>query len=222
MAPCPHPPRGVQSTQPHVHLAAIDNGLAFPYKHPDMWRSYPYGWLSLPISTLPFTEETRQHFLTLLTNTSWFRETIKELRSLFERDVDFSERMWEKQVAVMRGQIHNLIVCLKKRGYGPAQLCDMPNIVVWEETIEEQGPPSPRNIASSPDSPRQDLSASAPSIPRYSNKRTRKASSLSDAERGHQTDGEIQSTRRSRGSRIKRRVVERFELLKQKPWFTWW
>ena len=23
---------------PEVHIAAIDNGLAFPYKHPDSWR----------------------------------------------------------------------------------------------------------------------------------------------------------------------------------------
>ena len=24
---------------PEIHVAAIDNGLAFPYKHPDEWRA---------------------------------------------------------------------------------------------------------------------------------------------------------------------------------------
>jgi hypothetical protein len=34
-------------------LAAIDNSLSFPWKHPDgLWRSYPYGWLWLPVSLI--------------------------------------------------------------------------------------------------------------------------------------------------------------------------
>nr|CAG8484151.1 12487_t:CDS:2 [Entrophospora candida] len=27
---------------PHIHVAAIDNGLPFPFKHPDQWRFCPY------------------------------------------------------------------------------------------------------------------------------------------------------------------------------------
>lgn len=27
---------------PDIKIAAIDNGLAFPFKHPDSWRAYPY------------------------------------------------------------------------------------------------------------------------------------------------------------------------------------
>lgn len=27
---------------PEIKIAAIDNGLAFPFKHPDSWRAYPY------------------------------------------------------------------------------------------------------------------------------------------------------------------------------------
>lgn len=48
-----------------LELAAIDNGLAFPWKHPDEWRSFPYGWLYLPVNILaqPFSESTRRHFL---------------------------------------------------------------------------------------------------------------------------------------------------------------
>lgn len=26
-----------------IKIAAIDNGLAFPFKHPDEWRTYPFG-----------------------------------------------------------------------------------------------------------------------------------------------------------------------------------
>lgn len=31
---------------PEIKIAAIDNGLAFPFKHPDSWRAYPYHWVS--------------------------------------------------------------------------------------------------------------------------------------------------------------------------------
>jgi hypothetical protein len=34
---------------PHIHIGAIDNSLAFPWKHPDEWRSFP-----LYIQYLPF------------------------------------------------------------------------------------------------------------------------------------------------------------------------
>lgn len=30
---------------PKIEIAAIDNGLAFPFKHPDSWRAYPYHWV---------------------------------------------------------------------------------------------------------------------------------------------------------------------------------
>ena len=33
--------KGLRGT---IDIAAIDNGLAFPYKHPDAWRTYPYSW----------------------------------------------------------------------------------------------------------------------------------------------------------------------------------
>jgi hypothetical protein len=29
------------SNAPHIHIGAIDNSLAFPWKHPDEWRSFP-------------------------------------------------------------------------------------------------------------------------------------------------------------------------------------
>jgi phosphatidylinositol 4-kinase type 2 len=36
------PPPGTPITNaPHIHIGAIDNSLAFPWKHPDEWRSFP-------------------------------------------------------------------------------------------------------------------------------------------------------------------------------------
>ncbi|CAG8731144.1 12928_t:CDS:2, partial [Acaulospora colombiana] len=78
---------------PHIHIAAIDNGLSFPFKHPDKWRSYPYGWSFLPEALIgqPFTANTRKHFLTLLTDPKWWKDTVYELGSFFSIDDDFDE-----------------------------------------------------------------------------------------------------------------------------------
>ena len=43
----PESPEEPQSHTP-IDVAAIDNGLAFPIKHPDSWRAYPYHWAWLP------------------------------------------------------------------------------------------------------------------------------------------------------------------------------
>ena len=39
---------GEDATSTSIDVAAIDNGLAFPIKHPDSWRAYPYHWAWLP------------------------------------------------------------------------------------------------------------------------------------------------------------------------------
>lgn len=36
----PHPSTPTTAA-PHIHIGAIDNSLAFPWKHPDEWRSFP-------------------------------------------------------------------------------------------------------------------------------------------------------------------------------------
>lgn len=51
---------------PEISIAAIDNGLAFPYKHPDSWRAYPYHWAWLPQAKLPFSNHTKDLVLPLL------------------------------------------------------------------------------------------------------------------------------------------------------------
>ena len=81
---------------PHIHIAAIDNSLAFPHEHPKGWRSYTYGWLYLPVSIIgqPFSQKTRDHFLPLLTSKAWWEETTYQLRKLFAVDPDFNRKMF--------------------------------------------------------------------------------------------------------------------------------
>ncbi|XP_047537339.1 phosphatidylinositol 4-kinase type 2-alpha isoform X2 [Vanessa atalanta] len=59
------------SGEPEVRIAAIDNGLAFPFKHPDSWRAYPYHWAWLPQAKRPFSQETKQLVLPLLSDMSF-------------------------------------------------------------------------------------------------------------------------------------------------------
>lgn len=83
--------------QPHVHIAAIDNSLAFPHEHPRGWRSFTYGWLYLPVSLIgrPFSDKTRNHFLPLLTSKVWWEETTFQLRKIFALDPDYNRKMFQ-------------------------------------------------------------------------------------------------------------------------------
>lgn len=121
----------------HIHVAAIDNGLAFPYKHPDQWRSYPYGWMAMPDALVnrPFTEATRKQFLQVLSDPLWWRETVREMRSLFEMDDDFDEKMFQKQMAVLKGQGYNILRTLKDPSAGPVDLVAMQRVVINQEEI---------------------------------------------------------------------------------------
>lgn len=117
----------------NVRLGAIDNSLAFPWKHPDQWRSFPFGWLFLPVSLIgqPFSQKTRDHFIPLLTSTKWWSETQALLRKLFEQDADFKERMFQKQLAVLKGQAFNVVETLKAADQGPLELTRRVRMHVW-------------------------------------------------------------------------------------------
>jgi hypothetical protein len=114
-------------------LAAIDNGLAFPFKHPDSVRSYPYGWALLPLSNIPFSEESKSLILPYLTSQTWWHETYTGLHLLFSIDDDFSESLFTKQLSVIRGQSLNLIEILN-RCESPSSLVKRTLITVVEET----------------------------------------------------------------------------------------
>lgn len=115
----PHTP-----SRPHIHVAAIDNSLAFPHAHPAGWRTFTYGWLDLPAALIgqPFTRATRDKFLPLLTSPTWWEQTTLELRSEFERDDEFKEKMFYKQMAVMKGQAFNLVQSLLDEDEGALSL----------------------------------------------------------------------------------------------------
>lgn len=69
---------------PEISIAAIDNGLAFPFKHPDSWRAYPYHWAWLPQAKVPFSQDTRDRVLPLLSDMNFVQELCDELYVLFK------------------------------------------------------------------------------------------------------------------------------------------
>ena len=119
-------------------LGAIDNSLSWPWKHPDAWRSYPFGWLFLPVSLIgrPFSDATRRHFLPLLTSKDWWNETQVLLRRTFEIDSDFKERMFARQIAVMKGQAWNVVETLKTPDHGPLELTRRNRVCVWDDVVD--------------------------------------------------------------------------------------
>ena len=134
---------------PHIHIGAIDNSLAFPWKHPDEWRSFPLyslsssiliysGWLFLPVSLIgqPFSQRTRDHFIPLLTSKQWWQETTKLLHTLFDKDDDFQERMFARQLAVLKGQAWNVLETLKQPDQGPLELCRRQRVLVNDEEMD--------------------------------------------------------------------------------------
>ncbi|KAI9731154.1 MAG: phosphatidyl inositol kinase [Cirrosporium novae-zelandiae] len=122
---------------PSISLGAIDNSLSWPWKHPDAWRSFPFGWLFLPVSLIgrPFSQKTRDHFLPLLTSTAWWSETQMSLRRIFSQDSDFKESMFARQIAVMKGQAWNVVETLKTPDHGPLELTRRTRVCVWDDLV---------------------------------------------------------------------------------------
>lgn len=73
----------VRPKKAEISIAAIDNGLAFPFKHPDSWRAYPYHWAWLPQAKIPFSKELRDQVLPLLSSAEFVDTLCEELRELF-------------------------------------------------------------------------------------------------------------------------------------------
>ncbi|KAF7548589.1 hypothetical protein G7Z17_g6965 [Cylindrodendrum hubeiense] len=124
--------------EPVMSLGAIDNSLSWPWKHPDAWRSFPFGWLFLPVDLIgrPFSQKTRDHFLPLLTSTAWWSQTTLALKKVFQMDVDFQERMFAKQIAVMKGQAWNVVETLKTPDHGPLELTRRAKVCVWDDLVD--------------------------------------------------------------------------------------
>jgi len=112
-----------------IDVAAIDNGLAFPFKHPDSWRNYPYHWAWLPYAKIPFSKNIRDMVLPKLSDMNFVQDLCDEMYNLFKTDKGFDRHLFEKQMSVMRGQILNLTQALKD-GRSPLQLVQMPVVIV--------------------------------------------------------------------------------------------
>jgi hypothetical protein len=123
--------------RPRIKIGAIDSGLAFPWKRPDEWRSFPFGWLFLPLAIIgqPFSRNTRKTYLSLLTSKWWWEQTITQLREVFEKDNDFKERLWLQQVAVLKGQAFNVVEILKLSYAGPLELIRREDLYVWDDSV---------------------------------------------------------------------------------------
>lgn len=125
------------SRGPSISLGAIDNSLAWPIKHPDGIREYPFGWLYLPADVIggPFAQSTRDRFLPLLSSPQWWRDTEEGLRNLFQQDEHFNAKLFESQMAVFKGQGWNLVQSLKSADEGPLELCARPKKVVHSSLV---------------------------------------------------------------------------------------
>uniref|UniRef100_A0A671QQI2 Phosphatidylinositol 4-kinase type 2 n=1 Tax=Sinocyclocheilus anshuiensis TaxID=1608454 RepID=A0A671QQI2_9TELE len=121
-----------------IQIAAIDNGLAFPFKHPDEWRAYPFHWAWLPQAKVAFSQETRDLVLSRISDMNFVQDLCEDLYEMFKTDKGFDKTMFEKQMSVMRGQILNLTQAFKD-GKSPIQLVQMPRVVVERSRGGGQG-----------------------------------------------------------------------------------
>lgn len=104
----------------------------------DRGSSFPFGWLFLPVDLIgrPFSQRTRDHFLPLLTSTQWWSQTQLALRKVFQIDPDFQEKMFSRQMAVMKGQAWNVVETLKTADHGPLELTRRVKVCVWDDLVD--------------------------------------------------------------------------------------
>ncbi|KAJ6659399.1 hypothetical protein lerEdw1_019131 [Lerista edwardsae] len=128
----------INEKEPIIKIAAIDNGLAFPFKHPDEWRAYPFHWAWLPQAKVPFSQETIDLILPRISDMNFVQDLCEDLYELFKTDKGFDKDMFENQMSVMRGQVLNLTQALKDRK-SPLQLVQMPRVIVERSRGGTQG-----------------------------------------------------------------------------------
>ena len=69
---------------PDTDVAAIDNGLAFPFKHPDSWRAYPYHWAWLTYAKVPFSQRIRDLILPKLSDMNFVQDLCDDMFNMFK------------------------------------------------------------------------------------------------------------------------------------------
>lgn len=58
------------------------------------------------------------------------------LRRVFSQDSDFQEKMFAKQIAVMKGQAWNVVETLKTTDHGPLELTRRTRVCVWDDLVD--------------------------------------------------------------------------------------
>ena len=58
------------------------------------------------------------------------------LKRVFQADEDFQERMFGKQIAVMKGQAWNVVEALKCPDHGPLELTRRAKVCVWDDLVD--------------------------------------------------------------------------------------
>jgi hypothetical protein len=58
------------------------------------------------------------------------------LRKVFSQDSDFQEKMFAKQIAVMKGQAWNVVETLKTTDHGPLELTRRARVYVWDDLVD--------------------------------------------------------------------------------------
>lgn len=58
------------------------------------------------------------------------------LRKCFSQDADFKERMFARQMAVMKGQAWNVVETLKTADHGPLELTRRARVCVWDDLVD--------------------------------------------------------------------------------------
>lgn len=58
------------------------------------------------------------------------------LKRVFQNDNDFKERMFAKQLAVMKGQAWNVVEALKTPDHGPLELTRRTKVCVWDDLVD--------------------------------------------------------------------------------------
>ncbi|KAI6189810.1 Phosphatidylinositol 4-kinase type 2 [Aphelenchoides bicaudatus] len=125
-----------------LKLAAIDNGLAFPVKHPEFasrFRQFPFGWATLSWAQNPWNEELAKELLNLITPLYLYKLN-NEVRYLFSHGVS-NGLLVSKQMRVFRGQVWNLLESLRSKE-SPADLVKRQPILV----TRRRGNTPPNNL----------------------------------------------------------------------------
>jgi len=71
-----------------------------------------------------------------LTSKVWWEETSHQLRQLFALDPDFHPKMFNRQLAVIKGQAWNIVQSLKHSDEGPLELTRRQKVLVWDDEVE--------------------------------------------------------------------------------------